>query len=31
VKCAVGMKGSRSGTERDGGTLGEECSWNEGF
>jgi hypothetical protein len=31
VKCTVGMRGSRSDTEHDCGTLGEVCCWNEGF
>lgn len=31
MKCAVGMRSSRSGTEQDGGTLGEVYSLNEGF
>jgi hypothetical protein len=31
VMCVVGMRASRSGTEQDGGNLGEVCSWNEGF
>jgi hypothetical protein len=31
VKCTVGMRDFTSGTEYDGGTLGEVYSWNEGF
>ena len=31
MKCTVGMRGSRAGTEQDGGTLGEVYNLNEGF
>lgn len=31
MKCTVGVRVSRSGTEQDGGTVGEMYSWNEGF
>jgi hypothetical protein len=31
VKRVVGMRGSRRGTEKSEGILGEACIWNEGF
>jgi len=31
VKCAIGMMGSRPGTEQDGGILGKVCIWTEGY